>query len=58
MDYMFLVARANRAWSDADRNALKLFNEATTGPEPTVILNGVKVLEMETVLGEVPKKTK
>jgi hypothetical protein len=56
MDYTFLVTRANRAWSEADKNALRLFNEATTGPEPTIILNGVKVLEMETVLGELPKK--
>ncbi len=56
MDYTFLVTRANRAWGDADKNALMLFNEATTGPEPTIILNGVKVLEMETVLGELPKK--
>ncbi|MEM1257598.1 MAG: hypothetical protein AAGH81_03640 [Bacteroidota bacterium] len=56
MDYTFLVTRANRAWGEADRNALELFNEATTGPEPTIILNGVKVLEMETVLGDLPKK--
>ena len=56
MDYSFLVTRANRAWSDADANALSLFKEATSGPEPTVILNGVKVLEMETVIGEIPKK--
>lgn len=56
MDYTFLVTRANRSWTDADQNALNLFNEATTGPEPTIILNGVKVLEMETVLGELPKK--
>lgn len=56
MDYTFLVTRANRAWGEADKNALELFNEATTGPEPTVILNGVKVLEMETVLGDLPKK--
>ncbi|MEL6916678.1 MAG: hypothetical protein AAFO99_03005 [Bacteroidota bacterium] len=56
MDYTFLVTRANRAWSEADKNALALFNEATTGPEPTIILNGVKVLEMETVVGELPKK--
>ncbi len=56
MDYTFLVTRANRAWGEADENALTLFNEATTGPEPTIILNGVKVLEMETVLGELPKK--
>ncbi|MEX0363521.1 MAG: GumC family protein, partial [Allomuricauda sp.] len=56
MDYTFLVTRANRAWGDADKNALSLFNEATTGPEPTIILNGVKVLEMETVVGDLPKK--
>ena len=56
MDYTFLVTRANRAWSTADKNALALFNAATTGPEPTIILNGVKVLEMETVVGDLPKK--
>lgn len=56
IDFSFLVTRANRPWSEADKNALQLFNEATTGPEPTVILNGVKVLEMETVVGEIPKK--
>ena len=56
VDYSFLVTRANRAWSEADKNALALFNEATTGPEPTIILNGVKVLEMETVVGDLPKK--
>ena len=56
MDYTFLVTRANRAWSEADKNALNLFNEATTGPEPTIILNGVKVLEMDTVVGDLPKK--
>ncbi|MEO1486051.1 MAG: hypothetical protein AAFU57_09895 [Bacteroidota bacterium] len=56
MDYTFLVTRANRAWTEADKNALELFNEATTGPEPLIILNGVKVLEMETVVGDLPKK--
>ncbi|MFI2743095.1 GumC family protein [Zhouia sp. PK063] len=56
VDHSFLVVRANRSWNEADNNALKLFNEATTGPEPTLILNGVKVLEMENVLGEIPKK--
>ncbi|WP_350291521.1 hypothetical protein [uncultured Croceitalea sp.] len=56
MDYTFLITRANRAWGDADKNALALFNEATTGPEPSIILNGVKTLEMETVVGDIPKK--
>lgn len=56
MDFTFLITRANRSWSEADGNALRLFNEATTGPEPSIILNGVKVLEMETVIGDLPKK--
>lgn len=56
MDYNFLITRANRAWGDADRNALQLFKDSTSGPEPTVILNGVKVQEMETVVGDLPKK--
>lgn len=56
MDFTYLVTRANRPWSEADQKALDLFNEATTGPEPTLILNGVKVLEMESVIGELPKK--
>ena len=56
MDYNFLITRANRAWGDADRNALQLFKDSTTGPEPTIILNGVKVQEMETVVGDLPKK--
>nr|WP_299488100.1 hypothetical protein [uncultured Allomuricauda sp.] len=56
IDFSFLVARANRSWSSADANALKVFTEATTGPEPTIILNGVKVLEMETVVGDLPKQ--
>lgn len=56
IDYTFMVTRANRPWSEADKNALMLFNQATTGPEPTIILNGVKVIEMETVIDEVPRK--
>ena len=56
MDFTFLITRANRSWSEADVNSLRLFNEATTGPEPSIILNGVKVLEMETVIGDLPKK--
>lgn len=56
MDYNFLITRANRAWGDADKNALQLFKDATSAPEPSVILNGVKVQEMETVVGDLPKK--
>jgi len=57
MDDIFLVTRANRGWSEADKNALNLFKEATSGPEPTLILNGVKVMEMESVLGDLGTKT-
>lgn len=55
MDFKFLVTRANRAWSDADKNALSLFKTTTSGPEATIILNGVKINEMETVVGDLPK---
>lgn len=56
VDQSFMVARANRMWSVADKNAIQLFTEANNGPEPMVILNGVKPLEMETVVGELPRK--
>ena len=55
VDFTFLVARANRTWGDADKYALELFKESTSGPEPTIILNGVDVLEMEPVIGEIPE---
>lgn len=56
MDQIFMVTRANRAWGDSDKNALSLFENSITGPKPSIILNGVKVLEMETVIGEIPKR--
>ena len=56
MDQIFMVTRANRAWGESDKNALNLFENSITGPKPTIILNGVKVLEMETVIGDIPKK--
>ena len=55
-DHSFLVVRANRAWTEADSNALELFKNSTSGPEPTILLNGVKDMEMETVVGKLPKK--
>lgn len=55
-DETFLVTRANRPWTAADKNALALFLNTTNGPKPTIILNGVQAEEMETVIGELPKK--
>ena len=53
--HSFLVTRANRAWSKADKNALKDILEYTSDNKPQVILNGVALDEMETVLGDLPK---
>ena len=55
-DHIYLVVRANRPWSEADRNALKVFQEIAPEPSPSTILNGVELLEMETVLGDLPRK--
>ncbi len=55
-DHIYLVVRANRPWSDADKNALKTFREIAPEPEPSVILNGVELLEMESVLGDLPRR--
>jgi succinoglycan biosynthesis transport protein ExoP len=55
-DHVYLVVRANRPWSDADKNAMKVFREIAPEPEPSVILNGVELLEMESVLGDLPRR--
>lgn len=55
-DHSFLITRANRAWSKADAYALDDILESTKGKKPQVILNGVELEEMETVLGDLPKK--
>lgn len=54
--HIYLVVRANRPWSQADKNALAVFRDIAPEPEPSVILNGVELLEMESVLGDLPKK--
>jgi hypothetical protein len=55
-DHSFLVARANRAWSKSDANALKDVLELTTENHPQIILNGVDLQEMEAVIGDLPRK--
>jgi hypothetical protein len=50
-----MVARANHAWSTSDQNLLKnLIN--LTGNNPQFILNGLDLSDLESVLGDLPKK--
>ena len=55
-DHIYLVCRANRPWTEADQNNLTRFREIIKTPEPGIILNGVELLEMETFLGDLPRK--
>lgn len=56
VDNSLLVLRANRAWSEADSNALKDIEIVSEGKQSQIILNGVELNEMESVLGDLPKK--
>jgi uncharacterized protein involved in exopolysaccharide biosynthesis len=55
-DHSFLVCRANRTWSKADANILAEVLEVTNSIKPKVLLNGVAIEEMETILGDLPRK--
>ena len=55
-DYSFLITRANRAWINADNYALSEILDVVDKDKIQVLLNGVEMLEMETVLGDLPKK--
>ncbi|HSH20802.1 MAG TPA: hypothetical protein VLA03_10130, partial [Draconibacterium sp.] len=55
-DHIYLVCRANRPWTEADQYNLTKFREIIKTSEPGIILNGVEVLEMETFLGDLPRK--
>jgi len=55
-DFNFLVVRANRPWERADKHALKELRALKLKAEPQIILNGVHLLEMESILGDLPKK--
>jgi uncharacterized protein involved in exopolysaccharide biosynthesis len=54
-DLSLLVCRSNRLWSKADDNLLNNIKELT-GPNLQFIINGVEIEEVETLLGELPKK--
>lgn len=54
-DLGVLVCRSNRVWSDADQSAID--NLLTTSASKiNLIVNGVRINEMESVLGDLPKK--
>jgi succinoglycan biosynthesis transport protein ExoP len=54
-DLPLLVCRSNRAWTSADQGAIDTIGRLT---EHTIhfILNGVELAEIESVLGDLPKK--
>jgi len=56
VDKLFFVLRANRSWDKADDNALKELLSFGPKSAPQILLNGVQFLEMETLLGELPRK--
>jgi polysaccharide biosynthesis transport protein len=56
-DHNYLVCRANRSWSEADTSILAEIKELLKNDSKlSVILTGVSLDEMESVLGEMPKK--
>ena len=54
-DIDILVCRSNRTWSDADESAISNLREAC-GSKLKIIVNGVNLNEIESVLGNLPKK--
>jgi polysaccharide biosynthesis transport protein len=55
-DLSVLICRANRLWSEADQTAL---NELLplSGNKMAFIVNGVELQELESLVGELPKKS-
>jgi len=56
VNHSYLVTRANRPWLKADSHALIDILETTKDNKPQVLLNGVELIEMETIIGDLPKK--
>ena len=54
-DMAIMVCRANRTWTKADQNLLNNIKELT-GPKLHFIINGTELNEVESILGELPKK--
>ncbi|WP_439131688.1 GumC family protein [Polaribacter sp.] len=54
-DLNILVCRANRAWADADESAIRNLRDVC-GSKLNIIVNGVNINEVESMLGDLPKK--
>jgi uncharacterized protein involved in exopolysaccharide biosynthesis len=54
-DLDVLVCRSNRVWSDSDESAISNLRVACAS-KINLIVNGVSINEVETVLGDLPKK--
>ena len=54
-DLDILVCRSNRTWSDADESAIHNLREVC-GSKLNIIANGVHLNEIESLLGDLPKK--
>ena len=54
-DLTLMVCRSNRLWSKADENILQNI-KALVRDKLQFILNGVEIKEVESLLGELPKK--
>jgi len=50
-----LVGKASRTWNKADDDQVKLYSSSATHPRFS-ILNGCHVDQMETIVGEIPKR--
>jgi uncharacterized protein involved in exopolysaccharide biosynthesis len=55
IDIPLLVCRANRAWNDADKIAVNSLMKITDH-KPLFILNGLELCEIESILGDLPRK--
>jgi succinoglycan biosynthesis transport protein ExoP len=50
-----MVARATRTWNKADEEAVKLY-QSSTGHPVLALLNGCHVDQLESIIGEIPKR--
>jgi polysaccharide biosynthesis transport protein len=55
IDLAVLVCRSNRVWTAADSAALEIISKLTDN-KVCYVLNGVELLALESVLGELPKE--
>ncbi len=56
-DISILICRSNRLWAEADKSVLNGICQLAES-NIAFIVNGVEIKEVETVLGELPKKSK